>query len=41
MASNNETVSRQNVCAGNVANSMTSEGISVLLPTNVDGRSPL
>ena len=32
---NNETVSRQNLCAGNIAKSMTSEGNSVLLPTNV------
>ena len=32
---NNETVSRQNLWAGNIAKSMTSEGNSVLLPTNV------
>ena len=35
-ASNNETVSRQNLWAGNIAKSMTSEGNSTLLPANVD-----
>ena len=35
-ASNNETVSRQNLWAGNIAKSMTSEGDSTLLPANVD-----
>ena len=36
MKSNNETVSRQNLRAGNIAKSMTSEGNSALLPANVD-----
>ena len=36
MISNNETVSRQNLWAGNIATSMTSEGKSALLPANVD-----
>ena len=36
MISNNETVSRQNLWAGNIAKSMTSEGNSALLPANVD-----
>ena len=36
MISNNETVSRQNLWAGNIAKSMTSEGNSALLPENVD-----
>ena len=36
LTSNNEsTVSRQNLWAGNVAKSLTSEGNSALLPTNV------
>ena len=33
MTSNNETVSRQNLWAGNIAKSMTSEGNKALLPT--------
>ena len=41
MTSNNVTVSRQNLRAGNTAKSMTSEGDSALLPTNVDRRPPL
>ena len=41
MTSNNETVSRQNLCAGHIARSMTSEGKSALLPANVDRRPPL
>ena len=41
MTSNNETFSRQNLRAGNIAKSMTSEGNSALLPTNVDRRPPL
>ena len=36
MISNNETVSRQNLWAGNIAKSMTSEGKSALLPARVD-----
>ena len=36
MISNNETVSCQNLWAGNIAKSMTSEGNSALLPANVD-----
>ena len=36
MTSNNETVSRQNLCAGHIARSMTSGGNSALLPANVD-----
>ena len=40
MTSNDETVSRQNLWAGNIAKSMTSEGHSALLPANVD-RQPL
>ena len=36
MTSNNETVSRQNLWAGNIAKSMTSEGNSALLPARVD-----
>ena len=40
MTSNNETVFRQNLWAGNIAKSMTSEGHSALLPANVD-RWPL
>ena len=35
MISNNETVSRQNLWADNISNSMTSEGNSSLLPANV------
>ena len=35
MTSNNETVSRQNLWAGNVAKSMTSESNSARLPANV------
>jgi len=35
MTSNNETVSRQRLWAGNVAKSMTSEGNSAPLPANV------
>ena len=38
MTSNNETVSHQNLWAGNIAKSMMSEGNSALLPTNVDWR---
>ena len=39
MKYNNETVSRQNLRAGNIAKkSMTSEGNSALLPANVDRR---
>ena len=34
MTSNNETVSRQKLWAGNIAKSMTSEGNSALLPAN-------
>ena len=41
MTSNNETVSHQNLCAGNTAKSMTSEGNTALLPANVDQRLPL
>ena len=33
MTSNNETVSRQNLWAGNIAKSTTSEGNKALLPT--------
>ena len=33
MTSNNETVFRQNLWAGNIAKSMTSEGNKALLPT--------
>ena len=40
MTSNNETVSRHNLWAGNIAKSMTSEGKSALLPANVDARPP-
>ena len=36
MKSNNETVSCQNLQAGNIAKSMTSEGNSALLLRNVD-----
>ena len=38
MTSNNETVSRQKLWAGNIAKSMTSERHSALLPSNVDRR---
>ena len=38
---NNETVSRQNLLAGNIAKSMTSEDNSALLPANVDRQPPL
>ena len=41
MTSNNETVSRQNLWASNIAKCMTSEGNSALLPANVDQRPPL
>ena len=41
MTSNNKTVSRRNLWAGNIAKSMTSEGNSALLPANVDRRSQL
>ena len=41
ITSNNETVSRQNLCAGHIARSVTSEGNSALLPANVDRRPPL
>ena len=34
MKSNNETVSHQNLKAGNIAKCMTSEGNSALLPAN-------
>ena len=36
MTSNNETVSRQNLSAGNLAKSMTSKANSALFPANVD-----
>ena len=36
MTSNNKTVSCQNLRVGNIAKSMTSEGNSALIPTNVD-----
>ena len=41
MISNNETVSHQNLWAGNIAKSMTSEGNSALEPVNVDRRPQL
>ena len=41
MTSTNKTVSCQNLGAGNIARSMTSEGNSALLPANVDRRLPL
>ena len=41
MTSNNETVSRRNIWAGNIAKSMTSECNSALLPANVDRWAPL
>ena len=41
MTSNNETDSRQNLLAGNIAKSMTSEDNSALLPANVDRQPPL
>lgn len=40
MKSNNETASRQNLCAGNIAKSMTLEGNSVLFPADVE-KQPL
>ena len=40
MTSNNEIVSPQNLWAGNIAKSMTSEGNSALLPANVDRGPP-
>ena len=39
-ASRNETVSRQNLWAGNIAKSMTSEVNNAMLPANVDRRPP-
>ena len=36
VTSNKDTVSHQNLGVGNTAKSMTSEGNSALLPTNVD-----
>ena len=36
MTSNIETASRENLWAGNIAKSMTSQGNSALLPANVD-----
>ena len=39
--SNNETVSRQNIWAGNTAKSMTPESKSAPLPANIDQRPPL
>ena len=39
MTSTNETVSRQNLRAGNIAKSMTSEGKIALLRANVGQRS--
>ena len=41
MTSNNKTVSCQNLWAGNIAKSMTSEGNSALLPANVNWQLPL
>ena len=41
MTSNNETVSRQNLWAGNIAKSMTSESNATLLAANVDRQPPL
>ena len=41
MTSNDETVSRQNLSAGNIAKSMTSESNGALLPANVDRQPPL
>ena len=41
MTSNNETFSRQNLWAGNVAKSMTSEGNSARLPAKVNRWPPL
>ena len=41
MKSNDETVSRQNLRAGNIAKSMTSEGNSAMFLANVDRRPPL
>ena len=41
VTSNNETVARQNLWAGSIAKSMTSEGNGTLLIANVDLRPPL
>ena len=41
MTSNDETVSHQNLSAGNTAKSMTSESNGALLPPNVDRQPPL
>ena len=41
MTSNNETVSRQNLWADNIAKSIASEGNSALLLAHVDRRPPL
>ena len=41
MTSNNETISRQNLWAGNIAKSMMLEGNSAMLPANVDQWLPL
>ena len=41
MTSDDETVSRQNLSAGNIAKSMTSESDGALLPANVDRQPPL
>ena len=41
MTANNETVSCQNLWAGNIAKSMTSVGNSALLPANVDRQPQL
>ena len=41
MTSNDETVSRENLSAGIIAKSMTSESNSALLPANVDRQPPL
>ena len=40
MTSNDETVSRQNLSAGNIAKCMTSEGNGALLPANVERQPP-
>jgi len=40
MTSSDETVSRQNLSAGNAAKSMTSESNDALLPANVDRQPP-
>ena len=39
MTSNDETVSRENLSAGIIAKSMTSESNSAVLPANVDSYS--